>query len=178
MKSTVDKVYTCGIDDSVKQIDMESNSYTGLDIKLGCQPRGMDIYKEQGIIITSTVNDVTVIKDGRVQSNLKVNYEPSCVAASLDGDIAVGGTTDNTVHVYQLNGTTLSPKSELQHLGPITDCSYSPDNKYLVACDTNRKVILYSVPEYKVSFFLVFVFVVVLMKLLFLFGFFCFSLTD
>ena len=39
---------------------------------------------------------------------------------------------------------------ELEHLGTVTDAAYSPDNKYLVACDTNRKVILYTVPEYKV----------------------------
>ncbi|CAD7005464.1 unnamed protein product [Ceratitis capitata] len=28
---------------------------------------------------------------------------------------------------------------------------YSPDNKYLVACDANRKVILYAVEEYKLA---------------------------
>lgn len=40
---------------------------------------------------------------------------------------------------------------ELQHLGPVTDVAYSPDSKYLVACDTNRKVVLYTCPEYKVK---------------------------
>lgn len=54
--------------------------------------------------------------------------------------------------MYELSGTTLTPKSELQHLGPITDASYSPDNKSLVVCDANRKVILYALPEYKVIF--------------------------
>lgn len=40
---------------------------------------------------------------------------------------------------------------ELEHLGTVTDAAYSPDSKYLVACDTNRKVVLYTVPEYKVK---------------------------
>jgi len=54
------------------------------------------------------------------------------------------------VYIYELSDTTLTQKTELEHLGPVTDVSYSPDNKYLVACDANRKVILYAVPEYKV----------------------------
>lgn len=153
MRAHGNLVYTCGIDDSLKQIDSENNVYTGLDLKLGSQPRGMDVLREQNLVVTVTVNDVTVIQDGRIQSSLKVSYEPSCVSVSNSGDAAVGGTSDNMVHVYKLNGTNLSLHTELQHLGPVTDCSYSPDNKYLVACDTNRKVILYSVPEYKVSFF-------------------------
>lgn len=65
-------------------------------------------------------------------------------------DVAVTGD-DSKVHVYQLTGTELTLKTEIEHLGPVTDCSYSPDLKYLVASDANRKVILYSVAEYKVS---------------------------
>lgn len=54
------------------------------------------------------------------------------------------------IRIYTLSGTNLTWKMELEHLGTVTDAAYSPDNKYLVACDTNRKVILYTVPEYKV----------------------------
>ena len=67
----------------------------------------------------------------------------------------MGSASDSKVHVYTLEGTKLSPKTELEHLGPITDVAYSPDNNYLVACDANRKVILYSLPEYKVNLDLV-----------------------
>lgn len=59
---------------------------------------------------------------------------------------------DSKVHVYRLAGSELTPKTEIEHLGPVTDCAYSPDLKYLVASDANRKVILYSVADdYKVS---------------------------
>lgn len=40
-----DFVYTCGIDDALKQISAEGNTYTGVEMKLPCQPRGMDILK-------------------------------------------------------------------------------------------------------------------------------------
>lgn len=31
-------------------------------------------------------------------------------------------------------------KKTLEHLGAVTDVEYSPDGRYLVACDVNRKV--------------------------------------
>jgi hypothetical protein len=52
MKTVGDSLYTCGIDDSVKQVDIASNTYTSADIKLGSQPHGMDA-KGDTIIIAS-----------------------------------------------------------------------------------------------------------------------------
>ncbi|XP_012251060.1 actin-interacting protein 1 isoform X1 [Athalia rosae] len=148
MKAAGDLLYTCGIDDSLKVVDIPSNSYTGASIKLDSQPKGLDIYGD--IVVTVSVNQITVVQDGKKVSGLSVDYEPSCVTINQEnGDVAVGGTADNKAHIYELSGTTLSPKTELQHLGPITDAAYSPDNKNLVICDANRKVILYAVPEYQ-----------------------------
>ncbi|XP_015522431.2 actin-interacting protein 1 isoform X1 [Neodiprion lecontei] len=148
MKAAGDNLYTCGIDDSLKIVDVSSNTYTGASIKLDSQPRGLDIYGD--IVVTVSVRQITIVQDGRKMSSLSVDFEPSCVTINQEnGDVTVGGTTDNKAHVYELSGTNLSPKTELQHLGPITDASYSPDNKYLVVCDANRKVILYALPEYK-----------------------------
>jgi WD repeat-containing protein 1 (actin-interacting protein 1) len=73
------------------------------------------------------------------------------VATNSDSmEVAVGGD-DSKVHIYKLTGTTMELKQELEHLGAVTNCAYSPDMKYLVACDVNRKVILYGLPDYKVS---------------------------
>jgi WD40 repeat protein len=81
----------------------------------------------------------------------KVTYEPSSVSVSPRGHVAVGGAMDNKVHLYELKGTDLAPLQELDHLGAVTDVAYSPDDNYLVACDAHRKVVLYSVPEYKLA---------------------------
>lgn len=80
---------------------------------------------------------------------MPINYEASSVTCNPDTmDVAIGGD-DSKLHIYNLTGTTLSPKVELDHLGAVTDCSYSSDNKLLVASDAHRKVVLYSVEEYK-----------------------------
>lgn len=132
MKVYKDMLYTCGIDDSLKKVNIEGNTYVKEDLKLGSQPRGMDIFKDNGTNITATVNEVHVIKNDRKVSSIKVNYEPSSVSVNCCGHVAVGGAVDNKVHIYQLNGDTLEEIKELEQLGAITDLSYSPDDKYLV----------------------------------------------
>ncbi|XP_059472949.1 actin-interacting protein 1 isoform X1 [Neocloeon triangulifer] len=148
MRATDSTLLTCGIDDSLKTINIESKQYLPADVKLGSQPRGMDV--KGSTVVVGCIKDVSVVEGGRKVSSLPVDYEPSSVSINQStGDVAVGGSADNSVHIYSLNGTNLAEKLTLEHLGPVTDCSYSPDGQYLVACDTNRKVILYKTDDYK-----------------------------
>ncbi|XP_011301844.1 actin-interacting protein 1 [Fopius arisanus] len=151
MKASGNLLYTAGIDDTLRAIDIASNSYNDADtIKLDSQPRGLDIYND--IVVTAAMRQIHLTQSGRKVSKLPIDYEPSCVGVNPEtGDVAIGSTSDNKVYVYNLSGTSLTLKLELEHLGPVTDVAYSPDNKYLVACDANRKVILYMLPEYKLA---------------------------
>jgi WD repeat-containing protein 1 (actin-interacting protein 1) len=56
MKLDNDYLYTCGIDDSLRQVDIKSNSYTDLQVKLNAQPRGMDF--NSNVIVTATIKEV------------------------------------------------------------------------------------------------------------------------
>ena len=48
--------------------------------------------------------------------------------------------TDKSVHIYEINGgSCITMKKKLVLSGPATDVSYSPDGKYLVSADGNRK---------------------------------------
>lgn len=64
---------------------------------MGSQPRGMDILKEQNIIVVASVNEIAVVKDNRKLSTLKISYEPTSVSCSPKGHIAIGGSVDNKV---------------------------------------------------------------------------------
>lgn len=152
--------YTCGIDDALRQINIEGNVYTDVAIKLNCQPRGLDVFREQNVIVLACQKEVTVVQDNRLASSLPIPFEAAAVSVNAETmDVAVAGD-DMKVHVYSLVGTQLQPKTEIVHLGAVTDCAYSPDLKYLVACDSNRKVILYSVADdYKVCIFIIQLFV-------------------
>lgn len=141
-------IYTCGIDDSVKLIDSIEGSYNGQSISLGSQPRHM-VSTDDGVIVV-TLKEIVVVCGDQKTVGFPVNYEPMSVAvlkAGSNTEVAVGGA-DNKVHIYSFNGETFTEKKVLEHGGAVTDVSYSPDARYLVACDTYRKVIVYSLPDY------------------------------
>ncbi|CAG9793230.1 unnamed protein product [Diatraea saccharalis] len=144
---------TCGIDDTLRRAAPADEGgvpcYTDVAIPLGSQPRAMDHVIEDDTTIVATVKELAVIIGTSKQSSMPLNYEPTCVAIDPKSrHVAVGGA-DNKVHIYTLDIRTLTPSVELTHLGAVTDVKYSPDSQYLVACDANRKLILYSTDEYK-----------------------------
>lgn len=57
MKATPEFVYTCGIDDKLKEINILNNVYTPYEAKLGSQPRAMDIL--DNTVIAATVKEVS-----------------------------------------------------------------------------------------------------------------------
>ncbi|CAG7726267.1 unnamed protein product [Allacma fusca] len=150
MKVVGDTLYTCGIDDNLRLVDLNTYTYTNVnDVKLGSQPRGMDTRDNQ--VIIATVKELQVLEGGRKVATLKVDYEPSSLSINTDGDVAVGGSMDNKVHIYLVAGSSFSEKAKLDHLGAVTDVAYSPDGKYLAASDSHRKVVLYSLPNYELA---------------------------
>ncbi|KAL5290089.1 WDR1 family protein [Megaselia abdita] len=144
-----DFIYTCGIDDSLRQISIEGNAYTDLIVKLNCQPRGLAIFREQNIIVLACVKELTVVKDFKKVFSLPIKFEASSIAGNQESLEVAVGCDDQKLRIYSLNGNELELKHELTHLGAVTDAVYSPDNKLLVASDANRKVVLYSTTEYK-----------------------------
>ncbi|XP_049693412.2 actin-interacting protein 1 [Helicoverpa armigera] len=146
---------TCGIDDTLRKAvpaaEGEVPTYTDVSIPLGSQPRAMDHIIEDDTTIVATVKELAVVIGNSKQSSLPLSYEPTCVSIDPKSrHVAVGGA-DNKVHIYTLDVRTLSPGVTLDHLGAVTDVRYSPDSKYLVAADANRKLILYSTDDYKLA---------------------------
>ncbi|KAK8400426.1 hypothetical protein O3P69_003240 [Scylla paramamosain] len=143
-----DTIFTAGIDDSVKYIDPVEKTYTGKSISLGSQPK-MIAAVDDGIIAVTT-QEICVLKDDKKVGSFPISWDGLCVSAAGGGndEVAIGGA-DNLVHIYALSGNTLTEKKTLEHLGAVTDVEYSPDGRYLVACDANRKVVVYSLPTYE-----------------------------
>lgn len=53
MKATKNLLYTAGIDDTLRSVDIDTNTYTDTAIvKLDSQPRGLDIYTDLAVIAT------------------------------------------------------------------------------------------------------------------------------
>ncbi|XP_022815529.1 actin-interacting protein 1 [Spodoptera litura] len=155
MAAAAGALLSCGIDDTLRRAappaEGEVPAYTDVSIPLGSQPRGMDHIIEDDTTIVATVKELAVVIGTSKQSSLPLSYEPTCVSIDTKSrHVAVGGA-DNKVHMYTLDVRTLTPGVTLDHLGPVTDVAFSPDSKYLVASDANRKLILYSTDEYKLA---------------------------
>lgn len=56
MKASAERVFTCGIDDKLREFDVQENAYSAFEKKLGSQPRGMDINGDT--VAVATVREV------------------------------------------------------------------------------------------------------------------------
>ena len=75
-----------------------------------------------------------------------MSYEPTCVSINEELNHVAIGDASSKIHVYSLvNNSSFSDDkiSEMTLGGALTNLSYSPDHKYLVSSDSNRKVTLF-----------------------------------
>jgi WD40 repeat protein len=99
---------------------------------------------ETGLIIVSCVNQIAVVKGGRVVHKEPIKYQATCIALKKDEkELAVGGS-DNKIHIFTLVGDKLQAKTELSgHRGALTRVQYSFDGRYLASADANREVLVW-----------------------------------
>lgn len=145
------KVYTTGIDDSLRIIDCADLSYSGQSIGLSSQPRHMAAWTRAGAdsgLAMVTVKDITLVADDRIVSTTPTSYEGQCVASSTDGAYLAVGGSDNKLYVYSVAGTTLTEAKVLDHLGVVTGVVFSSCGQYLAACDAYRKVKIYHTSDW------------------------------
>ncbi|KIH66880.1 WD domain, G-beta repeat protein [Ancylostoma duodenale] len=121
------------------------NSPRSTSVKLPSQPLDLASAQEGGLTIVACYKNVLVFKDEQLSTDLSVSFSPSCVALS-GNKVAVGGQ-DSKVHIFTLSGTKLSEEKTLPHSSPITKVAFSPNGEYLVATDSGRKVVPYSVND-------------------------------
>lgn len=61
MKAADNLLYTAGIDDTLRSVDIATNSYAETAVvKLDSQPRGLDIYKDMVVVASVRQVDVTI----------------------------------------------------------------------------------------------------------------------
>lgn len=151
MFSTKDLIYTCGFDDTIRAIDLKTNEYSSSfnPIKLSVQPRGIAAVEGSNLIVVAGVNELLVYDGQQQKSSLKIKFESSSVDVHPNQkDVAIGGSSDNKVHIYTLSNGQLAETKTLDHRGGVTSVKYSPDGTYLAAADSNRKIVLYKTDGY------------------------------
>lgn len=140
-------VFTIGFDDTLRSIDMRSNQFTNLNVKLDSQPKGLCLL--DNLIVIACYQHLLIYNDeGTKLATLKTNYEPNCIASNPTNNHIAVGTNSNRVLIYKVStcGQKMDQLEDrnLEHRGPVTCLEYSDDGQRLVVGDANRKLIVYN----------------------------------
>ncbi|XP_040580642.1 actin-interacting protein 1 [Lepeophtheirus salmonis] len=140
-------ICTLGIDD-VRRTVKNGAYVVGSEVKLGGQPKFGCC--ADGIQFVISVNGtLTVMKENTKIREETLDYEPSSISFNEESlHLAIGeGDSGKRVFIYKVdsgsNYTTTLEKELTLSGSPITELSYSPDRKYLVVSDGNRKVTVF-----------------------------------
>jgi len=139
-------VFTIGFDDTLRSIDMRTNEFTNLSVKLDSQPKGLCLL-DNLIVIACYQHLLIFNEEGNKLATLKTNYEANCIASNPTNNHVAVGTSNNKVLIYKISscGTKMDQLEDrnLVHRDAITCLEYSEDGKMLAVGDANRKIIVY-----------------------------------
>ncbi|VDO37938.1 unnamed protein product [Haemonchus placei] len=141
---------SCAWDDTVRFTHgavSSNDSIKSTSVKLPSQPQGMATSHEGNSTVIACYKNILVFEGEKLSVDLGVSFNPSC--AAIYGDLVAVGGQDSKVHIYSFSGGALREKTVIAHSTPITRVAFSPNGKYLVATDSGRKVVPYSVDDFK-----------------------------
>ena len=137
---------TCGFDDKIKFANV-TDGYVSDGVSVEGQPCALATFR--GLVYVATTRGVALVRDDkRVKTFVPTTYDPTTIAASVDGTIAVGAK-DGSIRI--LDASTLEEtKCLAPHRGEITALTFAPDGKTLAAGDADRDIKLYNLPDFTI----------------------------
>uniref|UniRef100_A0A7E4W357 Actin-interacting protein 1 n=1 Tax=Panagrellus redivivus TaxID=6233 RepID=A0A7E4W357_PANRE len=125
---------------------------TSTKLSLKSQPRALSASADGKIVVVACQRGIAVFKDQKEVTLININYEAQSIAYHQGGKWAAVGGSDNKIHIYTIDELKFVDKDHLSHSGGISSLAFSADGEYLIATDTNRKVIPYKVgPQFTVA---------------------------
>ncbi|KAB5592203.1 Actin-interacting protein 1 [Ceratobasidium theobromae] len=137
-------IYSAGLDDTVRTIDIVSNKFLPAPTPTGGQPKGIAV-SGSTVFIAST-NGVLVTENGKDKYKLPVNSTATAIAAH--GKIVAVGSEDKTTTLYEWDGSGLRELGKLaSNKGEITAIAFSPDGVLVAVADSAGKIYVYDVAQ-------------------------------
>ncbi|KAI9321844.1 WD40-repeat-containing domain protein [Dichotomocladium elegans] len=146
------KLISAGYDDMIRLGDAEANTFSGKVASIGTQPKSLATASTNGISVLATADNIQLY-DGNCSKIAQLDnlgYAATVASINAAGKTVVVGGQDNKVHVYSLNGESLSPIREMgNHLGYISAIEYHPTLDIIAVGDSVGKIFLYDVESGK-----------------------------
>lgn len=140
--STGNCLVTCGLDDTVKFVDVNDFKYIK-ELKLDSQPQGIDCDQNSQVVV-ACISKLVLIKNKEIVASFNLNYESTSVSIGNRNQVAVGGK-DNKVHIYQIENNQFKETQTLQERDFITAVKYSNNDEYLAVADNAKNVKCYKI---------------------------------
>ncbi|KAJ8123911.1 hypothetical protein ONZ43_g248 [Nemania bipapillata] len=136
------QAYSVGWDDTLRIIDVSTNTFAGEAPKLSAQPKG--VASADGRVYVATIAGVEIYVKGKLVSKLDIsNGQPTAIAAH--GPFVAVGTSSNAVQLYKVDGSNkLTKISEVNNsVAQISALAFSVDGSLLAAGNQNGKIYAY-----------------------------------
>ncbi|XP_076468215.1 WD repeat-containing protein 1-A-like [Babylonia areolata] len=151
-----DRLYSVGVDDTLRVSSVTNKNFSDIQIKLDSQPRGLDC--RNGVIVVACVQHLLVFEACRGAGDASLSkkfaldklnkLEPSSVSIHPDGSSVAIGFKDKQIKIYSMQNFSLTEQKTLP-TGEAVDClAYSPDGSRL-AYNSNMKVGVCSTTDYE-----------------------------
>lgn len=135
------EIYSVAWDDTLRNIDPSSKSFTSKSTKLPSQPKGA-VAAGPDTLLVATADSIEIYSKSGSKSGSLVSPSPILsLAASSDGKLVATGSSDALVRLYSLSGSSLSHLRDIKTSGSaVTALSFSPNTSLLAIGDTTGKI--------------------------------------
>lgn len=138
-------IFSAGMDDSFGIAPLAGGA--GSRVATDSPARG--IASAGGNAVGVSMKTVNLIRGGAIVSKINASWSPTCVAISPCGTTAVVGGEDKNVHVFKIDGASITESKVLSgHAREISAIAYSPDGKYIASGCKNRNIILWNTSDF------------------------------
>lgn len=123
--------------------DDQSTNEESIDI--GNQPKDLSLAPlSPDLLLVTFETGVVFLRGEKVVSTINLGFTVTALAVTPDGTEAIIGGQDGKLHLYSINGDSLTEESVLEkHRGAISVIRYSPDFSMFASADLNREAVVW-----------------------------------
>ncbi|KAJ4846893.1 Actin-interacting protein 1-2 [Turnera subulata] len=141
-----EELVTSGFDNKICRARLQEDQCGDAEaIDIGCQPKDISLALNSPDLALITIDSgVVLLRGTNILSTINLGFVATASAISPDGSEAIIGGQDGKLHIYSVEGDTLTEGAVLEkHRGAITVIHYSPDVTMFASADANREAIVW-----------------------------------
>lgn len=141
-----EEIVSSGFDNKVWRNSLLGDECGDADsVDIGSQPKDLSLaIRSPELALVSIDSGVVLLSGTKVLSTVNLEYTVTACVIAPDGSEAIVGAQDGKLHIFSINGDTLTEEAILEkHRGAISVIRYSPDFSMFASGDVNREAVVW-----------------------------------